>query len=189
MRRILASALLLFPLLVGAEPFGYGYTFRLASIDIDDSDGSASVSAEPEYLNLFYTDKIARDSRYYAELHYGEFAIDADGSTVGQDVTQTAIAVSYQARFRLTRSFRPWAGAGVGYSNAEFRNRHTVDSDGYLAERFSDRAVSGFFVVLNASNYWEYNDVFDYGAHLSLELPVDSDIQRFSGGLSLLYKF
>ena len=45
-------------------------------------------------------------------------------------------------------NWAPWLGLGLDLSRSDYSKRHTVDSDGFLLERFSDRDETGLGLVI-----------------------------------------
>lgn len=158
-----------------------GYGVSLRHLTVEDPDGNVPADNDFGFLNLFYFDEYARDSRYYVEFTMDDAKIDAKGNKIGQDISSSGIRASFQKRLRLGRFFKPWVGAGCGVFQEEFTQRHTIDSDGFLLNTFPDRDSTHIGLSVDASNEWELTDNFDLGIRLLYGLPLDDG----TGGISL----
>ncbi|MCW9023061.1 MAG: hypothetical protein OQK73_00120 [Gammaproteobacteria bacterium] len=166
---------------------GAGLSFDTYSVD--DPNGSTSQSSDISPFHLFYFSKINRDSRWYAEFYKTDFKLAAGVNTIGQKVETSALVLGYQQRFVFTKWLKPWAGFGVVTAKDTITARHTIDSDGYLDQTYSDRAITSFSAVVNGTIELELNKKFNFGLRGQYLHSFDNSIQGFSAGAMLLYKF
>lgn len=166
----------------------FGYTIYGSNISVDDPDGSTESVSYLAPLNGFYADSLKRDLRYQVEAFMDTVNLDAGVNQVGQEVKYQGLGVSLQRRFRLSSELKPWFGVGIDYVNVRYRERHTVDQGGFLANRYPDRNESGVNLVLNAASYWEFNRSWDYGLTAKFSQSVSSDSTFLNIGISAVYK-
>ncbi|ALP54968.1 hypothetical protein Tel_17075 (plasmid) [Candidatus Tenderia electrophaga] len=174
---------------VGVAQAGeFGYTAYGASLSVDDPDGTTSSTSYLAPFNGFYADSLKRDIRYQVEAFADSVILDAGINQIGQKVQYQGVGLSLQHRFRLTPDIKPWLGVGVDYIDLRYRDRHSVDTGGYLTYRFPDRSESGMNLVLNAANYWAFSRSWDIGLVAKLGQPVASDSTFLKIGISALYR-
>lgn len=166
----------------------FGYTIYASNIAVDDTDGSTEGVSYLAPFNGFYADSLKRDLRYQVEVSMDTVNLEAGVNQVGQQVKYQGLGVSLQRRFRLSSNLKPWFGMGVDYVNVRYRERHTVDQGGFLADRYPDRDESGLNLVLNAATYWAFNHSWDYGLTAKFSPSVSSDSTFLSIGISAVYK-
>ena len=171
---------------IQAHEFTYSAGVSILTVDDAESDTLGSTSGFSPF-SLAYSDRVHRDTRYVVELFQGGGTISSSSRLVGQKVSYQGIGIGYQQRFRVTRTFKPWAGAGLEYVATEYRDRHMVDSDGFLQQRFSNRQEDGVNLALQAASYWDWNRDWRVGINTKLSHPLSKDLRIFHVGLSVVY--
>jgi len=171
-----------------AEGARLGYGLSLSNVTVEDPDGNVPTSTDFGFLNFYFFDELWRDTRYYAEFVKLATDIDAEPSKIGQDISSTGLRTSFQKRWRLGRSFKPWIGLGIGVFQEEFTQRYTVDNAGFLLVTFPDRDVSSVMLSVDAMNEWSLSERFDIGVRLLYALPLDDGSKGISATAMLLYK-
>ena len=169
------------------EQHGFGFQPSLLVLTLDDPAGETDSLETLVPLSLFYSLGSGRDLRYLAEATYVEGQVDAAVDRVGEGVTSSIIGISIQRRFRIARNWKPWLGGGVSYFNNRFENRHTIDSEGFLAEHYGNRSEDAFSATLTAASYWDVHESFDLGVHLVADLPYGSELRRVGVGVAVLF--
>ncbi len=127
---------------------GLGLGLVNASIEDPDSSVSSVFAISPSFT---YFSDVARDQRVTGKFSYYDFTLKASSTEIGQSVTTISFAAIYEWRQRLQRNFKPWLGVGVAFNSDKASSRHTVDSDGFLAQRYQDLDNTGFALLLDAS--------------------------------------
>jgi len=183
---------LLIPFLSHAEPgnsikFGWAPFFS-PNLTVDDPDGSADSSQEFVALSAVAMFPFGRDNRWVTNVTKYDFTLDASTSDVGQDVKSITVAGFYQWRFRLSRYFKPWVGLGPQIEFSDKTARHTLDSDGFLAQTFSDQDSVAYAAGFNASHEWQLSDHIDVGVNAEYMFSIVDAIEGGSFGALLLYR-
>ncbi len=174
---------------VGAAHAGeFGVTVYGSSLSVDDSDGSTEGVSYLAPFNGFYADSLKRDLKYQVEVFTDSVTLDAGVNQVGQQIKYQGLGVSLQRRLRLSSEMKPWVGVGLDYVDVRYRERHTVDQGGFLANRYPDRSESGVNLVLNAASYWEFSHSWDIGVVAKLSQSVSTDASFMNIGISARYK-
>jgi hypothetical protein len=110
------------PFRIGAQVSGGSYS---ASYIDGPSDGGTGVN-----FGLIGSFELGRGSRLLSSLSRSAYKTDATDVMIGQQVTDLEGSISYQAMWRLSRSIRPWIGAGIGYVKSSYRDRYVLASPG-----------------------------------------------------------
>lgn len=192
MKRISAAVFLFcicaFPMsAMAANSKDFYYGMGVYSLGVNDPNGSVDAAITTTPLVAGYLVPFSRDSRINAELIYLVGSTDASVNAVGQDIESYGIYTTYQTRFRISRKFKPWGGIGFAILNELFEKRHTIDSSGFLNERFSDRDETTTGLVLNANVGLEFGKDFDLELQGTFMKPFNEGSEHI--GLNLVYLF
>lgn len=169
-----------------AKPtYQVGVSAGMARSDVDDPSGNANSENYPS-LSLVGIARFGQDQRVLGQLFFNSFTLEPGVQTVGQDVKQTGASAIYQRRIDW-QTWKPWFGAGIGYSRDRFENRLTVAPDGFVAQRFPNREENAFLLLLGATTQWRVTDRLDLALHLQYDLPLQGDVKTLLLSLLLLY--
>jgi hypothetical protein len=166
-----------------------GVSPAFVNFDIDDPDGSADSFAGFQGLSITTIHNFNNKQRLLAVLNYYDFDVDASTSDIGQEVKGYQLGTYIQQKMRVSRALNFYAGLGLAYSSIEFKNRHTLDHDGYLRERFDDRKEGFLSLMANVSKEWAITEKFDLGTDLSFQYGIGDVFSGLKLSLNLLYKF
>lgn len=174
---------------IGAVPaperLRFGVLAGLSRADVDDPDGNTEAK-DYSRLALIATLPAAKDRRWFGELFYHRYDIEAGQNSIGVDVTRLGAALSYQAHF-ATVPLQPWLGIGLNVSRDSFDERLTVDALGFVADRFAARTDTAIGLVLNAVTTWKWTRGTDFGLQLQYEQPLTGDINTWTLGVLLIF--
>lgn len=165
-----------------------GYAAGPAYISIDAAH-SAPNKALSAVQSLVYTDWFLAGTRYWAALRYQQADFDAGVKKIGAHLTSYGARLSVQNSFRMTESFSPWLGVGLDITQNNYSKQFSVDSDGYLAERFAARNTLNTGVVLNAATEWSFGRSLHAGMQLEQLLSVNDNLRETTLWASLLYRY
>lgn len=154
---------------------------------VDDPAGSTELKVHPSYLNGIATIPYGRDRRIFTQIFYNEFDLDQSRNKVGAKTKSLGLNTSYQWKLRLSRQWKPWIGAGLGFSSDSFENRFLLDQDGFVMQRFLDREDEAINLILNASMTLKRMNFFDLGGHVQVDVPISGDITRFTIAGTILF--
>lgn len=158
------------------------------SVDDPDGDTESANAAAPLALAVVYD--LNNRSRIFSTFTYLSFDLDAGTNRIGQEVTGYQLNVAYQHIIKFSYEFQFYLGAGLTYMSADFKNRYTVDADGYLASRYSDRQENIFGAALCLSKEWEIHPKVDLGFDVSYQHALQSGgVSGFKGAVTCFYKF
>ena len=191
---LLVSLFTIKPLL--AAPLGLpqstakiGYSAGYLWLSVDDPDGDTESSTGGQPFGLVYSDWFVGDFRYWAELFYYSASLDAATDKVGQDVERYGLRISAQKSFRIVEKWAPWLGLGFDVSQAKYSLRHTIDNEGFLAERFPDRDEMAVSLLVNAISEWSIAGDWSIALKLEQSIPLSSDVTEFLVSGALLYRY
>lgn len=174
---------------IGAVPSPEGLRFGvlagLARADVDDPAGDTDAKNYSR-VALIGTLPAAKGRRWFGEVFYHRFDIEAGRDSIGVDVTRLGAALSYQARF-ATLPLKPWLGAGLNLSRDNYDERLTVDALGFVDDRFPERDDTAIGLVLNAVTTWNWTRTTDLGLQLQYEQPLTGDIKTLTLGVLLIF--
>ena len=128
------------------------------------------------------------DTRMMVDVYHQTAHLNGTTQDIGQSVTSTGGHLIFQKQFPVTYQWHPWLGIGAGYAQESFTNRYTVDSQGYLANRYPDRSANPVSVVVNGTTDWTLNRSWRLGATVQYEYPLTSGIRELSVSLMALYR-
>lgn len=192
---------LLFMLVLGVEPSAavplglppstakLGYSAAYVRASVDDPDGDTQTASGVQPLGLVYTDWLIGDFRYWSELYYYATELDAATNRIGQDVKRYGVRFSAQKNLRFMQAWAPWLGLGLDVSQANYSNRHTVDSEGFLADSFDDRDEVAVSLLVNVISEWSVAGNWSVGLKLEQSIPISSDISEFLVSGAVLYRY
>lgn len=159
-----------------------GNSYKLADPDGPTEKGKGAA------FGLFAAYDTGRNARYLFNVTRDSYDVNASVNNIGQDVTTTEGTLSYQAQWRLSRSIKPWFGAGLGYASSDFHNRYRSASAGspfgvYLANRKSNDGL----VVLNINNEFGLEQDFDIGIQAQVGKLFSDNAYNVRLGVYVIY--
>lgn len=167
-----------------------GYSVGIANLDIDDPDGTTSRLWIFQPVKVVYTDKITGKLpyRYWLELYYQEGSVDASVTDIGQFVTQYGIRASLQKKMWRSELWQSWLGAGIDLASSRYKNRHLVDSDGFLVTRLDNRNVTNPGILINFSGDTKLARNVTLSARAEQLFSFNNGINLFSVTATFLYR-
>lgn len=149
-------------------------------ISVDDPAGSTEIKTALSFLNGIVTLPARRDTRIFSHLFYQDFDLNNTSNQVAGSVKSVGLNTSYQWRYRHSRTWKPWFGVGLGFSQDKMTHRALLDSGGFIIQDLPDREDNAVNVLLNASTILKQWKMFDFGVHGQIDYPISGDITRFS---------
>jgi len=138
----------------------YGATVSLSDIDLSDDIGAVRkndlVSLTAISTQLFSRNN--KDIRYWHELSYQKFENSANGA-LNQTTRSLSLDTQLQASLSLSKWFRPYVGAGGGFSFNDYLERYDTSPSGFLTKKYDDK------------NFWGVHSVFAIGFSLKRIRP------------------
>ena len=184
------------PTISGAAPLGLpqntakiGYAVGAIHLSVDDPEGDTQDDWAFLPFTLIYTDWLIRDIRFWTELYYFETDIDASTRDIGQNIERYGLRFSLQKSLRISSLWAPWFGIGVDLSHTQYDDRHTIDNEGFLLERFADRDETEFALLVNLLSEWSLTKKWSAGVKFEQAIPVYADITDFRASAVVLYKY
>jgi hypothetical protein len=166
----------------------YGLFPAVTSLDVNDPDGPAETASYVSVLSGIIVSDMRRDSRLLAHAYYDkEQEIEGDQINIHQDVTRSGASMSYQINSRLTRSWKPWFGLGIGYNDESIINRYTVTAGGFLNQQYDDITHSSMTALFSASSEWRLGRDWDMGLHIQIEEPFNEGVSVTRIGFYFVY--
>ncbi len=163
-----------------ARKWKVGMMLGTGITSVDDPAGSTELKLDISYLNGIATIPFKRDRRVLTHLFYQNFNLNNSNNKVSGSVKSLGLNTSYQWRFRFSRKWKPWFGAGLGFSQDKISNRKKLDGDGFIIQTFSDREDDAINLLLNASTKIKTWEKADFGVHAQIDIPISGDITRFN---------
>jgi len=169
------------------KPFQFGVQTSLNSYKIDDPAGQTAPGSGLSLSGIALVG-YGRDSRLMINVNKEAYSLAGSTSNVGQDVSSFGGGVSYQSLWRATRTWKPWIGAGLGYTSTTYKNRYTFTSPSmqfkYL---YADRSATDVSLLLNADSEWHYNRDWDIGLQAQLAKSISSKSGSLRVGIYVVY--
>ena len=171
---------LMMPATSFARDWKAGLMVGIGLTSVDDPAGSTEIKADINYLNGIATIPFKRDRRIFTHIFYQDFDLNNSNNKISSSVKSLGINASYQWLLRFSRDWKPWIGAGLGFSQDDFTSRKKLDGDGFVIQRFADREDNAVNLIINASTKLTTWKMFDLGAHVQIDIPISGDITRFN---------
>lgn len=169
---------------IAATDYYIGYTPAVGSYTIESEEGDSRTTSALSWGSLSYLFQFSSRRRVNIGADYLDFSVDAKPDELGQDAQGFLITGEYDYLWRPARGFRIWLGAGVAVQQMEYSNRVTVDSDGYLDQRFADRSETDFAGLLSASYAFELTRHSTIEAQLKYMLPSGEGLRGWRLGVA-----
>lgn len=163
----------------------FGVGVSAANFTVNDPDGSTG-DASVGYLSGLMVTPLSRNHPYirlYTELSYRRFTLDAGVNTVGQKVTSLSLGGIAQHAFNVSPNYRPWIGLGLQAGLNDYKNRHTVDSGGFLDQQYADRSQTSFNILLNAGLSFKH-----VAFNITYHSPLDDGIEGVQVQMFYLFR-
>jgi hypothetical protein len=167
------------------DPLRYGVQTSMNSYHIDDPVGQTATGSGLSLGGIALLD-VGRDSRLMFNLNRDTYTLAGSSNTVGQNVSSLDGGLSYQKMLRVSRTWKPWVGAGLGYSSTTYRNRFTVTPGGF-STLYADRTATAFAMLLNANSEWQLNRDWDMGLQAQLSKSISDKSGILSFGIYVVY--
>ncbi len=166
-----------------------GYGVGMGRLSIEDPDGASASENGVQPFRVIVADWLRGDIRYWGELFFQSATLSASQMNIGQTVGQYGVQLSAQKNLKVGGHWYPWLGVGVDLSRVSYSRRHTIDSDGFLQNRFSDRNEIDLGIIVNLISETELNRDWDVGAKLEQRFSLSGGIKQLSLSLFLLSHF
>jgi hypothetical protein len=166
-----------------------GYAAGAVHLSVDDSKGDTSDDWAILPITLIYTDWLMRDIRFWTDFYYYETDLDASTRNVGQNVERYGLRLSLQKSLRVSPLWAPWFGIGLDVSQTQYSDRHTVDEEGFLLERYADRDETAVSLIVNVLSEWSLTKKWSAGVKLEQAIPINADITDSRAYAVVLYKY
>ena len=153
-----------------------GYSLGVNRIQVNDPEGNTQAVFAVQPVKFIYTDWWKRGNRYWLELYYQQANLSANTANIGQQLQQSGLNYFVQKNYLLNDIFRPWVGAGVGVSIAQYQKRHSVDDEGYLLNTFPDRQQYLLDILFSVDNEWQVSKTSTFGGQFFQRIPVNGGI-------------
>lgn len=188
MRLIICLILACFtaPAFAEESSFRFGGQVSANSFRLSDPDGPTASGSGSSFglIGLYDT---GRNARFKLDVTHYSYTLAGSTSNVGQEVSSTGGAISFQKMWRLSRDFKPWFGAGLGYASSTYRNRYTLTPSTLYSVPLKNRSSSDFAFLLNANAEWELNRDFNIGLQGQLTRAFGSSTSAFGVGIYIVY--
>lgn len=165
-----------------------GFALGFANFTVDDPDGDSEDDWAVRPLNIIYTDRAFGVYRYWAEAFYQDTVLSASNTQIGQEVKQLGIRGSMQREMARHSIGTSWLGAGFQLSHDNYRNRHTIDNAGFLAQTYSDR--SGLEPALLLNYMFEQKLAgWDLAGKIEKSIALGDGTNELTFSLALLFSY
>lgn len=165
-----------------------GFLLGFANFSVDDPNGDSEDDWAIRPINAVYTDRAFDKYRYWAEAFYQDTVLSASSTQIGQQVTQLGIRGSIQLEMARHSIGTSWLGTGLQFSYDNYRNRHTIDDAGFLAQTYADR--SGLEPALLINYIYEKKLAgWDLAGKLEKSIAVGDGASELSFSLVVLFSY
>ena len=173
------------PALSAEETFRFGAQTSLNSYRVDDPVGPTAAGNGLSVSGIALVD-VGRESRVMLNINKDTYTLAASTANVGQEVSSFGGGVSYQSMLRIARTWKPWIGAGLGYTSTTYKNRF-IFTPGQNKILYADRKETDIAVLLNANSEWQFNRDWDIGLQAQLAKSISDKSSSFRVGIYVVY--
>jgi hypothetical protein len=190
MRSLLVIFILSFATSVFAadeKPFRFGVQTSLNSYKIDDPAGPTAGGSGLSLSGIALL-HVGRESRVMLNLDRDSYSVTGTNVNVGQDVSRIGGGLSYQKMLRVSRTWKPWIGAGLGYSSATYSNRYVFTTPAMQYKTlYGDRKATETSLLLNVNSEWQYSRDFDIGLQAQFSKTFNDKSSTVRVGIYVVY--
>jgi hypothetical protein len=165
----------------------FGVQSSFNSYRIDDPAGSTAVGSGLSLSGIALVD-VGRDNRMMFNLNRDSYSLAGTNTNIGQDVSSIGGGLSYQKLLRITRTWKPWVGAGFGYTSTTYKNRFSYTTPAmqykYL---YADRKATDIEFLLNTNSEWTFNRDWDIGMQAQFAKSLSDKSGSFRVGIYFVY--
>ncbi len=172
--------MVLLPTAAFARDWKAGLMIGPGITSVDDSAGETEIKTSLSLFNGISTMPFGRDRRIFTHIFYQKMDLPIDNNKVSSTVKSLGVNVSHQWQFRFSWTWKPWIGAGIGFSQDQFTNRVLLDQDGFILRSFSNKEDDAINLLINGSTKITRWNMLDFGIHGQIEIPISGDITRFN---------
>ena len=159
----------------------------LNSYTVDDPNGKTAGGSGLSISGIAFFN-VARESRVMLNINRDSYSLTESNVNIGQDVTSIGGGLSYQTMLRLTRTWKPWVGAGLGYTSSSFKNRQIYTSPAMqYSTLFADRKTTDTALLLNANSEWQYSHDWDIGLQAQFARNISDKSSTLRLGIYIVY--
>ncbi len=173
------------PAFSAEESFRYGVQTSLNSYSVDDPAGATANGSGLSLSGIALVDA-GRDSRVMLNINKDSFNLPASTTNMGQDVSSFGGGASYQRMLRLSRTWKPWIGVGLGYTSVTYKDRFTYTAGGNKI-LYADREATDTALLLNANNEWQFNQDWDIGLQVQYAKSISDKSNTIRVGVYAVY--
>jgi len=149
------------------SPFRFGAHVGGGSYKASEQDGPSD-RASGMAFGIVGTYDFGPGSRVLANVSRSGYKTEASDVQVGQKASETEVSLSYQTRWRILRSVKPWVGVGMGYVKSGYKQRYRLASPGSnFAVPLEDRNDKGALALVNLN--WELDSDSSWSPGLQIQ--------------------
>jgi hypothetical protein len=154
-----------------------------------DKQGATRRTSELTSPELVFSNWLSGNNRLWLELYNHQYAQVATQEHVGKFIDFWGVRLSNAKLIDSNDFFTPWLGAGLDARFYSESKRHTIDQDGYLAERFPDTRGQNVYVFGFMHKEWKLNTNLLWGlkAVYAVNPATKEQIQKLN--IILLYNY
>ena len=167
------------------DEFRFGAQTSLNSYRVDDPVGTTAVGNGLSISGIALVD-VGRDSRVMLNINKDAYTLAASTTNVGQDVSSAGGGLSYQSMLRVSRTWKPWVGAGLGYTSTTYKNRYKLTPGGFSVP-MANRDATDISLLLNANSEWQFSRDWDIGLQAQLAKSISDKSSTLRVGFYVVY--
>lgn len=164
----------------------FGLQASMNSYKTDDPVGKTDNATGLSVSGIALFD-LGRETRAMLNINHDSYSLTGSQTTVGEDVSSFGGGLSYQKMLRVSRSWRPWVGVGLGYTSTTQSNRYTVTPGGSGHVLYADYKTTNPSFLLNTNTEWEYNRDFNIGVQAQYSKNFSDKASTLRVGLYIVY--
>lgn len=169
-----------------AEAVRFGLQSSLNNYKVDDPLGSTAQGSGLSFSGIALM-TMGREDRLIINLNRDVYNLAASTTNIGQDVSSYGGSLSYQSLLRLSRTWKPWVGLGLGYSSVTYKNRYKLTPTGLYSTPLGGRSTTDLALLFNANSEWQLNKDWDVGLQLQFSKSINTKANALRLGVYFVY--
>lgn len=165
----------------------WGVGLSAYQLHVQDPKGSVNSARGINGLNIYYRQVVRRDVAYVLEGSMFETSASTGAGKISQSVHVAGMRLHLERKLRLSRTLKPWLGAGLGVFQQTFTDRRLADSDGFYQQSYPDRQRDALVLSVSLAHQWPISKHMRSGLSAMIETDAGDGVDRFSLTAQLWY--
>lgn len=154
---------------------------------IDDPAGPTTGGSSMSLSGIALA-SVNHNARIMINLNKDAYTLAGTTTNIGQDVSSSGMGFSYQQMLNISPLWKPWIGAGLGYTSISYKNRFTYTTPAFQYKYlYADRTTKDIALLLNANSEFAIYPDWEIGLQAQLAKSITDKSSTLRVGLYVVY--